>query len=99
MRCDRISIEIFVQVNACASWSDNDVKSITAPTLLIIGDKDVPTPEHAVAMHHLIPHSRLAIIPGAHGQYLGEITTLDKGKWNEQYVADLFEQFLKTENF
>jgi pimeloyl-ACP methyl ester carboxylesterase len=80
-------------------WSDKDVKSITAPTLIIIGDKDVPTPEHAVAMSRLIPHSRLSIIPGAHGQYLGEITTLDNGQWKQQYVADLFEQFLNTENF
>jgi pimeloyl-ACP methyl ester carboxylesterase len=79
-------------------WSDKDVKSIAVPTLLIIGDKDVVTPEHAVAMYRLIPHARLAIIPGAHGQYLGEITTLDNGKWKEEYVTNLLEQFLRTPN-
>lgn len=80
-------------------WSDSDIKSIAAPALIIIGDKDVVTPEHAAAMYRLIPHARLAIIPGVHGQFLGEITTLDKGKWNEEYVTDLFEQFLSTPNF
>jgi pimeloyl-ACP methyl ester carboxylesterase len=83
-----------VRMQTFKDWSDNDLTSITAPTLLIIGDKDVMTPEHAVAMHHLIPHSQLAIIPGVHGQFLGEITTLDNGKWKQEYVADLFEQFL-----
>ncbi|AEW01064.1 alpha/beta hydrolase [Niastella koreensis] len=83
-----------VRMQTFKDWSDNDLTSITAPALIIIGDRDVPTPEHAVAMHHLIPHSQLAIIPGVHGQFLGEITTLDNGKWKEQYVADLFEQFL-----
>jgi pimeloyl-ACP methyl ester carboxylesterase len=85
-----------VRMQTFKDWSDNDLKSITAPTLIIIGDKDVMTPEHAVTMHHLIPNSRLAIIPGVHGQFLGEITTLDNGKWKQEYVADLFEQFLRT---
>jgi len=87
-----------VRMQTFKDWSDNELKSITAPTLIIIGDKDVMTPEHAVAMYHLIPHARLSIIPGTHGQYLGEITTLDHGQWKEAYVADLFEQFLTTTN-
>ncbi|MBE7169295.1 MAG: alpha/beta hydrolase [Williamsia sp.] len=51
------------------------VKGIKAPAFIIMGDKDVATPEHAVEMHRLIPHSRLAIFPGGHGDYIGEITT------------------------
>lgn len=79
-------------------WSDSDIKSITAPTLLIIGDADVILPEHAVAMSHLIPHCRLAIIPGGHGKYLGEITTITNGKWTQEYIISLFEQFLESPN-
>jgi pimeloyl-ACP methyl ester carboxylesterase len=75
-------------------WSDDDIKSITAPTLLITGDADVPLPEHAVAMFRLIPHCQLAIIPGGHGKYLGEITTLTDGKWTQDYITPLIEQFL-----
>ncbi len=55
--------------------SDEQIKSIKAPAFIIIGDRDVVTPEHAVQMHRLIPDSRLAIIPGGHGDYIGEITT------------------------
>ncbi len=75
-------------------WSDNDVKSIAAPTLIITGDADIVLPEHAVAMYHLIPHCQLAIIPGGHGKYLGEITTLTNGKWAQDYITPLIEQFL-----
>lgn len=75
-------------------WSDEDIQSISAPTLLIAGDADVVLPEHVVAMFHLIPHCQLAIIPGGHGKYLGEITTLTNGEWTQGYVISLIEQFL-----
>lgn len=78
-------------------WSDKDIQSITAPTLLILGDRDVMIPEHAVAMFHLIPNCKLAIIPGGHGKYLGEMTTLSNGKWTQDYVTALIEQFLDGE--
>jgi pimeloyl-ACP methyl ester carboxylesterase len=51
-----------------------DVQAIKAPAFIILGDKDVVTAEHAVEMHRLIANSRLAILPGGHGDYLGEIT-------------------------
>lgn len=56
--------------------TDDEIKSIKAQALIIMGDKDVVTPEHAIEMHRLLPNSRLAIIPGGHGDYIGEITTL-----------------------
>ena len=55
--------------------SDEQMKSITAPALIITGDTDVATPEHAAEMHSILTGSRLAIIPGGHGDYIGEITT------------------------
>ena len=51
------------------------MKSITAPALITIGDQDVTIPEHAAEMHRLLAGSRLAIIPGGHGDYIGEIAT------------------------
>jgi len=77
-------------------WADDDIRSITAPTLLVAGDNDVVLAEHAVAMLRLIPGSQLAIIPGGHGNYLGEITTLTNGEWAQEYVIHLLEQFLNT---
>ena len=54
---------------------DEELKNIKAPALIICGDKDVVTPEHAVEMSKLIQNARLAIFPGGHGDYIGEITT------------------------
>jgi len=55
--------------------TDKQMKSIKAPAFIVIGDKDVVTPEHAAEMHRLLSNSRLAILPGGHGEYIGEITT------------------------
>jgi pimeloyl-ACP methyl ester carboxylesterase len=55
--------------------SEELMKKIKAPAFIIIGDADVVRPEHAVEMYRLLPHSGLAIIPGGHGDYIGEITT------------------------
>lgn len=51
------------------------IRSIAAPVLIVCGDRDVVTPQHAVEMQRLIANSRLAIIPGGHGDYLGEVST------------------------
>ncbi len=75
-------------------WKDEDLKSIAAPTLIISGDRDVATLEHTVKMSQLIPDCRLAIILGGHGDYLGEITTLKNGKWEQEWVVNLIEEFL-----
>lgn len=54
---------------------DEQIKSITAPTLIITGDQDIALPEHSVEMQRMIPGARLAVLPGGHGEYIGEITT------------------------
>jgi len=53
-------------------WTDEDIRSIQAPTLIVAGDRDAPTPEHTVAMYRLLPQGRLVILPGYHGEYMGE---------------------------
>lgn len=45
-------------------WTDEQLAAITAPTLLVIGDHDFTTVEHAALMLALIPGSRLAVLPG-----------------------------------
>jgi len=45
-------------------WNDNDLASIKAPTLLVLGDKDVVTTEHAVEMNRKIRDSELLVLPG-----------------------------------
>jgi pimeloyl-ACP methyl ester carboxylesterase len=45
-------------------WSDEQLAAITAPTLLVIGDHDFTTVQHAALMLELIPGSQLAVLPG-----------------------------------
>lgn len=73
---------------------DEQIKSIKAPTLIIIGDKDVITPEHALELHRQIANSELAIIPGGHGEYIGEITTLKSDTKESEFVIPMIEKFL-----
>lgn len=40
------------------------IRSIAAPTLVVVGDADVIRPEHAVTMFRLLPHAQLAVLPG-----------------------------------
>lgn len=73
---------------------DEDIKSIKAPTLIIIGDKDVITPEHAIELQRQITNAELAIIPGGHGEYIGEVTTLKPDFKESELVVPLIEKFL-----
>lgn len=45
-------------------WTDEQLAGVTAPTLLMIGDHDFTTVEHAAQMLRLIPGSQLAVLPG-----------------------------------
>jgi len=48
--------------------ADEELRRIQAPTLLIVGDRDIVTPEHAVEMFRSIPDAQLCIVPDAgHG--------------------------------
>jgi pimeloyl-ACP methyl ester carboxylesterase len=44
-------------------WSDEQLAGIAAPVLLVIGDRDFTTVEHAALMLELIPGSQLAVLP------------------------------------
>lgn len=82
-------------------WKIEDIESISAPALIVIGDHDLPRPEHAVEMYRLLPQGRLAILPGTHGSYIGEAASPDpNSKIPELFVA-MVEEFLMapvTEN-
>ncbi len=75
--------------------SDDHIRSIKVPVLLIAGDKDVVTPEHAVELYRMLPNCSLAILPGGHGDYIGEITTLKDTKPGEFPAVPLIESFLE----
>lgn len=73
---------------------DAQIEAIKAPALIIIGDQDIIKPAHALEMHRQIAKSELAIIPGVHGEYIEEITTLKSGSKEADFVIPMIEGFL-----
>jgi len=73
---------------------DAQVAAIKAPALIIIGDKDIILPEHAIEMHKQMANADLAIIPGIHGEYIEEVTTLKLGSKEADFVIPMIERFL-----
>lgn len=45
-------------------WTADEIRSIAAPTLLVIGDQDFVRLDHAAEMLDLFPDCRLAVLPG-----------------------------------
>ena len=78
-------------------WPDIWIRGMRIPTLLIQGDQDVIAPEHAVALFRLLPRGRLIILPGAHGEYLGESTAAKLGSRMPELTATLVDDFLNSE--
>lgn len=73
---------------------DSDVRAIRAKTLVVIGDRDIPKLEHAVELTQLIPGARLMVLPGGHGDYLGDVLTTPRPSNYPELTAALIEAFL-----
>ena len=75
-------------------WNADLIRSIKAPALIIVGDKDVVRPEHAVEMFRLMPNAKLSVLPGAHGEYIGEAEVAKKGSRMPELTVAMIEEFL-----
>lgn len=76
-------------------WTDNEIRTIKVPTLIMTGDADVAPPEHAVEITHLIQGAKLAIFPGGHGEYLGELVNGKEDSKVPELAVAIVEEFLK----
>jgi pimeloyl-ACP methyl ester carboxylesterase len=76
-------------------WSDDDIRSIKAPALIMNADHDVVMPEHALQIARLIPNAQLVILPGVHGEFLGEQCTYKPGSKFPGITAQLIDAFLQ----
>ncbi|MFY9338717.1 MAG: alpha/beta fold hydrolase [Methanosarcina flavescens] len=79
-------------------WLPEEIQSIKAPALVIIGDSDIVRPEHAVEMFRLLDggvagdlaglsRSRLAVIPG-----ITHVALIDRVDW----LVPMVEEFLNA---
>jgi pimeloyl-ACP methyl ester carboxylesterase len=75
---------------------DDQVRSVRAPTLVVLGDRDIVKPEHALELTRLITGARLLILPGGHGDYLGEAVMTQKQTGYPGLTARLVEEFLDS---
>jgi pimeloyl-ACP methyl ester carboxylesterase/uncharacterized protein YndB with AHSA1/START domain len=76
---------------------DDSVRSVRAPTLIVLGDQDIVKPEHAVELTRLISGARLLVLPGGHGDYLGEAVMTQKPTRYPELTARLIDEFLDSE--
>ena len=73
---------------------DASLKSLRAAMLIVVGDHDVVTIEHAVELSRQIPGARLLVLPGGHGDYLGEAVMSQRHTRYPELTARLIEEFL-----
>jgi hypothetical protein len=76
------------------NWPEEDVRSISARALVVVGDHDVVRPEGAVDLFHLLHDARLCILPGSHGEYFGEIMSQHADSKVPELFVLLLEEFL-----
>jgi pimeloyl-ACP methyl ester carboxylesterase len=70
------------------------LRDIRASVLILIGDRDIVTPAHAVTLQQQIPGARLLVLPAGHGDYLGEAVMTQRESRVPELTAALIEQFL-----
>jgi pimeloyl-ACP methyl ester carboxylesterase len=56
--------KVSTAVAAFEGWQEDEVRAVRAPTLLVVGDNDFVTLEHAILMRALLPDAQLAVLPG-----------------------------------
>jgi len=74
-------------VHDWAGWRDDQVRSIAAPTLLVVGDRDFVRLDHAAEMLDLFPDAGLAVLPG---------TKHTEVMQRSDQLRSLVEPFLRT---
>lgn len=67
-------------------WSDSEVRTLKAPLMVILGDRDFLQPEHALKLFRMAPNRRLAVLPGS--DHSAPVTRVD---WVASMLLDFFD--------
>ncbi|MCB0083140.1 MAG: alpha/beta hydrolase, partial [Caldilineaceae bacterium] len=81
------------RMNNFADIPDALITTMQAPTLIVLGEQDIVKPEHALEMTRLLPNARLLIVPGGHGDYLGDVAATTRETSYPQLVAGIIGEF------
>jgi pimeloyl-ACP methyl ester carboxylesterase len=61
---DRVAEKTSAMVHGFNGWSDDRIRSLRPPVLLLVGDTDFTPLDHAIEMLGLLPNAQLAVLPG-----------------------------------
>jgi pimeloyl-ACP methyl ester carboxylesterase len=84
------------------AWPEQDIRSIAAPAMVVLGDSDVVRLEHAVQLFHLLgggvmgdfgglPRSQLAVLPGTTHYIPPGSGVLDRSDWLLAMIAPFLD--------
>lgn len=62
------------------------IKAIDAPVLIMIGDRDIIRPEHALELFRLLPHAQLAVLPDTDHMQMA-----DRAAWEVPMIEAFLE--------
>jgi len=65
-------------------WQKKEIRTISAPTLVMVGDSDTVRTEHAVELYRLIAHARLAVLPAT--DHIGILS--QRAEWVVEMISD-----------
>jgi pimeloyl-ACP methyl ester carboxylesterase len=82
---DEVVTKVNVMVTTWPGWTEEEVRSIQAPTLVAIADNDYTRIEHAAEMYRLIPNATLAVLPNT-----THMNIHLRGAWLEPMLEELF---------
>lgn len=75
---------------------DETISAIKAKALIMVNDKDVMPVEHALELSRLIPGAQLVVIPGFHGQCIGEVFMAKPDSKIPKATAAIILEFLQS---
>lgn len=75
-------------------WTEADLATIKAPTMILQANQDVAPVEHIAALSKAIHGSQLVVLPGGHGGYLGEVLAARPGSRLADYTTGIIMEFL-----
>ena len=70
------------------------LRSVRAPTLVVLGDRDIVRVEHALELTRQLPDARLLVLPGGHGDYLGEAVMTEEETRYPELTTGMIAEFL-----
>ena len=82
---DEVVTKLNVLLTTWLGWTEEQVRSIQAPTLVAIADNDYTRIEHAAEMYRLIPNAWLAVLPNT-----THMNIHLRGAWLEPMMEELF---------